>query len=447
MLASVLGALLAAAPPAPTFDPMHLTLEQAIAASDESHLDVALARLQLASTQQDERGSYAYILPRVDLGATAQGTYSAPQTAYNVYPVTAPNGTVAFQASQVNLPGYATPDFNLGVKVTQPLYDGGRWWTAIDRGQVDTSGAKANLQEARLKAHAEVAHDFFEVVRASRQLQVLQSNVQRSQEQVQRAEGLFDAGKGSKGDILAAQVNLANDQITILQQQAALDLAKTNLNVVLGLATKAPLEVVSPDLSARPELLPREELEKRAEDHRPGLQALREASKSAQLTTRIARADYYPTVSVTASYYRESPNPVLVVGNPARQFIAQGAVNFGWNLFSGHTTDVNVEKSHLAEAQADTNLEKSRRALAAEVERAARTFEAAAASADLSEKARAVASQGLEVANERFRLGSANSLEVRDAQLKLTQAELALVGTQIDLQLAAVDLQAALGEL
>jgi len=50
-------------------------------------------------------------------------------------------------------------------------------------------------------------------------------------------------------------------------------------------------------------------------------------------------------------------------------------------------------------------------------------------------------------AQERFDNGAASNIEVRDAQLKLTSAELTLVSTRIDVQLAALDLQAAIGKL
>jgi outer membrane protein TolC len=150
---------------------------------------------------------------------------------------------------------------------------------------------------------------------------------------------------------------------------------------------------------------------------------------------------------VAADYYRDSPDPTLVAGNPIRQFVVLGSINASWNLFEGHATDVAVAKAEVAEKTADVTLEKARRNLESQVETAVRSLEAAAAAEQLSELARSVSAEGLDVANERFRLGSANTLEVRDAQLKLTQAELALVGTQIDLQLANIDVRAAIGEL
>jgi outer membrane protein TolC len=434
-------------PSTPAFDAEHATLEQLLSLTDQVHTDIQLAQLQKLSVEQDARGAFAFILPRVDLTANAGGFYSAPQTAYNTFPTQGSNGQLVFQVEQVGLPGYAAPTFNLGLLVTQPIYDGGRWWTAIDKGRVDTEAAAANLAEARLQAHVAVAHAFFELVRAERSLKVLETNVQRSQDQVTIAEARFDAGRGPKSDIFAAKVNLANDQIAVVQQKSTLDLTRSHLNALLGRDPQAPLGPVPPDLSARPELAPREQLQNRADTQRPALNLLRRQAESAQLATRIARADYFPNVNVTAGYSRNSPNPALVVGNPTRQYVAQGALNLTWNLFAGHTTEVNVEKAHIAEDSTAVNLEKSRRALHEEVERAARGVEAQTQSELVAEQAHTIAQEGLSLAEERFKGGLGTTVDIRDAQLKLTQSELVLLSNQIDLQLAAVDLHAAMGEL
>ena len=55
------------------------------------------------------------------------------------------------------------------------------------------------------------------------------------------------------------------------------------------------------------------------------------------------------------------------------------------------------------------------------------------------------AEQGLSLARQRLEAGLASQLEVRDATLKLTQAELSLVQARIDHAVAAADLNRAVG--
>jgi outer membrane protein TolC len=55
------------------------------------------------------------------------------------------------------------------------------------------------------------------------------------------------------------------------------------------------------------------------------------------------------------------------------------------------------------------------------------------------------AQQGAALARDRLEAGAASQLEVRDAALKLTQAELALLQARIDHAVAAADLGRAVG--
>ncbi|HXN41868.1 MAG TPA: TolC family protein, partial [Myxococcaceae bacterium] len=58
---------------------------------------------------------------------------------------------------------------------------------------------------------------------------------------------------------------------------------------------------------------------------------------------------------------------------------------------------------------------------------------------------RKAAADGLVLAQERFNAGLANTLEVRDAQLKLTQADLSLLQSRIDLEVAREALARTMG--
>jgi outer membrane protein TolC len=55
------------------------------------------------------------------------------------------------------------------------------------------------------------------------------------------------------------------------------------------------------------------------------------------------------------------------------------------------------------------------------------------------------AEQSLSLARQRFEAGLASQLEVRDASLKFTQAELSLVQARIDHAVATADLARAVG--
>jgi outer membrane protein len=136
-----------------------------------------------------------------------------------------------------------------------------------------------------------------------------------------------------------------------------------------------------------------------------------------------------------------------VINNPVDDFTAQGSINLQWNLFEGRATEVAVEKSELAASSARVELLKSERQVQQDTEKAVRTLAEGLQALKIAVMAQTAATQGLTLAQERFRAGAASNLEVRDAQLKLTASELTLVSTQIDLHLADIDVRTATGKL
>jgi outer membrane protein len=415
--------------------PSALTLEDVFALADRNHVDVQLADLAREQATQDESAAYATILPRVDLGASVSRTYSAS------------NQAIISGSSVIAGHGLFPTAFGIQARASQNLLDGGKWWTQIAKGHTDREASEAQLAEARLQAHLSVAHQFFELVRAQRTLQILTINVDRSQEQVERSEALFQAGRGAKSDAFAARVNLLNDRISVAQQRARVDLSRNALNVALGREAEAQLEPRPPDLSKVPAAAVAAQVDEKALAARPGLLALRKQVQSAEQAARIARGDYYPALTASVIYQRGQGEFGTVVSSPFDNFNATGSVNLSWNLFAGRTTSINVQKAELFGNQARVQLLRSERAVTEEAERGVRTLAVGLEALELAQLAQSTAQEGLVLAQERFKAGAGTTLEIRDAQLKLTSAELALLSNQVDLQLARVDIEAALGQL
>ncbi|MBS2027136.1 MAG: TolC family protein [Deltaproteobacteria bacterium] len=414
-----------------------LTLEQAFGLADTNHVDVQLADLSLQQAAQDEKGSYAGILPRADLAAQLSKSYSKNNQ------VLIENGAAVPVTS-----GWVPTFWGAQLTAQQNIIDGGKWWTRISKGHADREAAEAQLAEARLQAHQTVGHLFYELVRAGRSLEILQVNVQRSQEQVDRAQALFEAGRGPKSDYYAAQVNLANDEIAVAQQRAKTDVARNNLNIALGQAAEQPIDAKPPDLSARPATVNASQADEQALKARPGLAALRKQIDSSGMTITLAKGDYYPALNASLMYqYQRAPAGVVTDNAPWNNYTATGSLNLQWNLFNGRSTDVAVQKAELAQSAARVNLIKSERQVTQDTETAVRTLTVNLEALSLAEKANQAANLGLQLAQERFKAGAASNLEVRDAQLKLTSAELNLVSTQIDVHLADLDVRAAEGAL
>jgi outer membrane protein TolC len=104
-----------------------------------------------------------------------------------------------------------------------------------------------------------------------------------------------------------------------------------------------------------------------------------------------------------------------------------------------------VDRAESAARRARATQEKAAAGVAKEIADARATAAARARQVGLAADNLRVAEQGLALARERLDAGLASQLEIRDASLKLTQAELSLVEARIDHAVALADLARAAG--
>lgn len=395
--------------------------------------------------EQDVRLARAPLLPQVDFRTGGNWAYIGQQRVFTVVPDPVTGG---FVQQAVTTPEAARANYDLSLSVSQLLFDQGKW------AQLRQSGAQleARQGEAREQADAselEGIQRFYALYRSQATLEVLEANVRRSEQQLDRARALFQAGRVGKGEELSAQVNLGNDRISVVEQKGRIAADQASLAVWLAMPGTEPLQAVAPGELGQ-ESVPVPGLEKsldEAKSRRPLLVALRQRVRVADLQQTIARAGYLPRVIVQGSYSRGGPDAEAVFTEPRLQNVVSGGVSLQWNLFEGLATDAQSRRAEHQRQVAELNLAQAERELEGAVRQGHEALQAQLAATSLSAENREAAASALKLAEERFSAGVSSTLEVRDAQLKLTQAELVLLENRIDVEIARFALMRAMGTL
>jgi len=434
MNAFVFAAMLAATP---------IDLEQARVLSRENTQSL-VALLEASSAGQDVRTARASLLPQLRFSASAAGEYNGPQRYFTVVPLE--DGS--FQRQVIDVPTSVNASFSLGLTLTQLIYDRSVW------ARLEQSGAQFEVQrgqatEQRDASELEGIQRFFALYRTQATIQVLEANVQRSEQQLERARALFHAGRVGKAEELSAQVNLGNDRIVVATRQSQLAANQVQLATWLAMPGAEVVSAVDPGV-LRQEPAPAPALDAALEEartHRPLLVALRQQLRAAGLQERIAHAGYLPRLSFQAQYQRFGPNADVVYLQPQLQNSVNGSLALSWDLFNGLSTQAATRKAELQIKVAELNLRQAERDLEGAVRQAHATVAAQILATQLAEANRKAAADALSLATERFNAGVSSTLEVRDAQLKLTQSELTLLENRIDVELARFSLMRAMGTL
>jgi outer membrane protein len=439
MNALVLAALVAAAPATTP-----ISLEEA-RAQGRKNTQALLSLLDVERAEQDLRLSRAPLLPQVGFSTGVGGTYIGRQ---RVRQIVADPATGELIELEGEVASTSRGNYNLSLSVSQILYDRARWRQLEQSGAV-AEATRGQAQEQADASELEAINRFFALYRTQATLQVLEATVRRSEEQLERARALFQAGRVGRGEELSAQVNLGNDRINLLQRRTQLVQDQGQLAVWLALPGTEPLEAKEPGLLAQvPAPAPALAAAlAEARRHRPLLRALQQQVRAAELGRAIASAAYLPRLVAQGSYARSGPDADAVFAEPRLQNSVSGSVVLQWDIFNGFATGAQVSRAEATIRTAQLNLAQTERELEAAVRSALQSLETQIAAAELAAANREAAVQSLALAEERFKAGAGSTLEVRDAQLKLTQSELALLETRVNVEIARFGLMRAMGTL
>ena len=412
-----------------------MTLDAAVQMALQRNTDLQRQVLLSLSAEQDKMIARSAILPTVDfnasVGVTRQGSGSVI-----VQGVSFPQSAAVYSTGSA------------GLVVRQLVFDGGKWWNNISAADLGLEASQAQVDEERLQITYLVEQRFYELVRAQRQLQVLGDAAVRSRDQANYTQRLFEGGRATQFDVYAARANRDNDEVQRLGQERAVELARADLSTAIGLDPGAALTVAEPpNMLAEPTQAPAApDAIDRALTKRPSLKAFALTAESNRKAASAAKGDYWPNVSLNGFWNRGTRDDlVLLFKAPGRDAQAGVRVDLTWNLFAGLSTQANARKAEVQVKLAENDLVSGRRGVAADVQKAVAQLATARSQARVAQQAEQTAKEGLRLARTRQEVGVGTQLEVRDAELKLTQAQLNVVGSLVDGREAEAALRRAQG--
>jgi len=420
--------------------PQPLTLEDAVNLSLQRNYDLQRQVLLTLSAEQDRVIARSAILPQLTFNASA--AYQRINGVQVVQGVTVPGGFQTQQQTRYD------PLFDARLTISQLVFDGGKWWNNLSAADLALQSNRAQVDEQRLQIVYLVEQRFYELVRAQRQLVVLGDAATRSRDQANYTQRLFEGGRATQADVYAARANRDNDEVLRLGQERVVELARSDLSTAIGLDPGSPLTVAEPpnmmSTPAQPPPLP--DAISRALDNRPSLKAFALTTEQSRKLVSAAKGDYWPSVSLLGQWSKSTTETNLFFAeSPGRNSQASAGVGLTWNVFNGLSTSANVRKADLQVLLAENDLANGRRAVASDVEKAIAQLATARAQVRVAQQAEQTAREGLRLARTRQEVGVGTQLEVRDAELKLTQAQLNVVGSLVDGREAEAALRRAQG--
>jgi outer membrane protein len=413
-------------PAAPAPQPM-LSLPEATTMAIQSHPQIAAAQDMAASSSQRITESRAAYYPTVDGEITgAQGLYQGRL------------GAGSLSSSQL------FNRFGQGLQVTQLVTDFGRTKNLVAQSQYQAQAAIQNTQATVYDVVVGVNRAYFGVLMAQAYVTVANETVGARQILTDQITALANASLKSQLDVSFAAVNLSEAKLLLIRSQDAVDRAYADLARAIGQDQAVRYRLADVPSPGAPPDSP-DPLISEAIQNRPELRNLQLQLQGAQ-SFEQAEADLsHPSVSFIAvggglPYLGQDPR-VAPYGYEG------AALNVDIPIFNGHLFAARRRTAHY-EAQASGERVRN---LRQQVERDVRTAWISVSTAwqriPVTEAFIKQAQLALVLAQGRYNLGLASIVEITQAQLNLTQAQIENVSATYDYQTAYAELQYTVGAL
>jgi NodT family efflux transporter outer membrane factor (OMF) lipoprotein len=177
----------------------------------------------------------------------------------------------------------------------------GRVRRTVTQAREQAQASAADLETSRLSLHAELAVDYFNLRSDDAQRKLLDDTVKAFQSALQLTEDRYNGGASPLSDVAQARTQLQTAQV----QATDVDIDRASyehaIAVLIGKAPaeftlfRDPITVDAPSIPAIPGMLPSQLLERR-----PDIASSERSMAAANEQIGIARAAYYPTLSLSA---------------------------------------------------------------------------------------------------------------------------------------------------
>jgi len=333
-----------------------------------------------------------------------------------------------------------------GLSLSQLITDSGRTGNLVSQAKLQAQASQANYRATRYDVLLGVDQAYYEVLFAGQLVKVAQQTVATRQAVVDQVSELTRSKLKSEVDLSFAQVNLSDAKLMQLRAQDRLSSAYAALGQAVGSQQSVRYRLSDQPMPSEPPE-DAEPLIAQAFQNRPELASLRLQKEADQKFVYAERDLNRPTVSLAAVGgalpYIQSGN---INANVPSGYEA-AAVNVHIPVFNGHLFSARRQAAEYQLSATEQRVRGLQDRIARDVrtswERARTSFEAIGATQQLLTQA----NLALDLAQGRYNLGLSSIVELTQAQLGQTSAEVENLNAKYEYQEAYATLEYTLGQL
>jgi outer membrane protein len=385
-----------------------LKLADAIAIAMQNNYDITLAANDKKLAELSNTAGAAGMLPTLSLSGAR--SLSVNNTYQQYYDGREREGS---NAKNNNISG--------GLALAWTLFDGFDMFIRKDKLEELDNLSDIQLQSVVENTAASVIEAYYAIISQEKLVEVYKEAMVISSERKRIAKAGLNFGSSSELSLLQSSVDYNADSSAYIQQVKILQNNKVELNRLLCRDLFVPFEVggeipVNPGLNF-------DKLWEQVQQQNPEIRAARSNLTLAELDRKSANSSLYPRLNLSSGYnYSKSQSDVGIMSMNRNRGYNIG-INASYTIFDGFVQKQNRSKAKVNLESARVEAQKAQQDTKAYLQRIFNEYQTNLQLASFENENVKLAERNLSIAQEKYRIGSSNDVELRETQQKLMDAE------------------------
>jgi outer membrane protein len=386
--------------------PQKISLQQAIDLSIKNSNNLKIADAKILEATANVREAKDRQLP----DASVSGSYLRLSSA-----------NVNLKSPQSN--GGPSPKVNQALygiaNISLPIYAGGKIKYGIESAKYLEQAAMLNAANDKEAISYNAVQAYTNLYKASKAVAVIKENLNASIKRDTVFSRLEQNGVLARNDLLKAQLQTSNIELTLLDAENNLNIAGVNMSLMLGLPENTLIEIDTNFVNNKQELKPFIEMENIALQNRKDVQAIMFQKKAAAVGVKVAKAEAYPNLALTGGYIAADIPKLISITN---------AVNIGvgikYNIASLWKNNTQLTQARAKETQLNATESLLNDGIKLQVNKDYQNYLLAQKKIDVYEKSILQATENFRITKNKYDNSLVTITDLLEADVSLLQAKL-----------------------
>lgn len=323
-----------------------------------------------------------------------------------------------------------TMNTSMDMNASMTLYSGGQMSREIEVRQLNLQAAIADLDRVKDDIEVQVMSAYMEALYQQRLVEIAQHQLRLSRSQAERIRALVDNGKRAEADYAEALATIANDELTLVQNENSSQMAMLTLSQLLELPSPEGFALAQQVFAdAHDVLLPNaDDIYRQALACRPDIMAEQIRLNTADCSIALARSGYRPTVSVGAGlstgYYKtfsmEAPKFSRQLSDNFNKYVG---LQLNIPVFNRFATRNQIRTAKVQYVAQQLQLDERKKSLYKEIQQAYYNAAGAQRQCLTSITAEKAAQAAYDLMEGKYANGKATATEYEEAKTRLVRSQ------------------------